>query len=151
MVAVTLLLSIFQNNRASTTNMQFTHSSGIQICFGRALCIYVSDLFLSLSLSFFFDEKAKRFLDSSTIFHSDIDEAMQRITHTVQTLKHFCALFDKYKKEKLESYFIENQRSVAIPAISLENSINICICIYLIRFYSGHFIRTLFLNASMHF
>lgn len=65
-----------------------------------------------------FHVKAKRFLDPSTIFHTDIDEAMQRITHTVQTLKHFRALFDKYK-EKLDSYFIENQRSVTDAFISL--------------------------------
>lgn len=57
--------------------------------------------------------KAKRFLDPSTIFHTDIDEAMLRITHTVQTLKHFRSLFDKYK-EKLDTYFIPNQRSVML-------------------------------------
>lgn len=55
--------------------------------------------------------KAKRFLDPTTIFHTDIDEAMQRITHTVQTLKHFRVLFDMYK-EKLDTFFIPNQRSV---------------------------------------
>lgn len=70
----------------------------------------------SFLVYFFFSSvcvKAKRFLDPSTIFHTDIDEAMQRITQTMQTLKHFRALFDKYK-EKLDTYFIENQRSVGI-------------------------------------
>lgn len=69
--------------------------------------------FLVYFFSFSVCAKAKRFLDPSTIFHTDIDEAMQRITQTMQTLKHFRALFDKYK-EKLDTYFIENQRSVGI-------------------------------------
>lgn len=48
--------------------------------------------------------QAKRFLDPSSIFHTDIDEAMQRLTLCIQTLKHFRALFDEYK-ENLDSFF----------------------------------------------
>lgn len=115
--------------------MQSAHSSGKQIYsnspfFIVFVCLF-ERMFIShfvqftmytkivesvvLSFLFFFFcvayVKAKRYLDPSTIFHTDIDEAMQRITHTVQTLKHFRSLFDKYK-EKLDTYFIPNQRSV---------------------------------------
>lgn len=114
-VAITVLLPIIQNNRTSAPNMQSTHSPGISnvtIQFHRpshsgrfipCVCVYSTILCA----------KAKRFLDPSTIFHTDIDEAMQRITDTVQTLKHFRTLFDKYK-EKLDTYFIPNQRSVGV-------------------------------------
>lgn len=42
--------------------------------------------------------QAKRYLDPSSIFHSDIDEAMQRINLSMQILKHFRAIFDEYKE-----------------------------------------------------
>lgn len=48
--------------------------------------------------------QAKRFLDPSSIFHTDIDEAMQRLTLCIQTLRHFRSLFDEYK-ESLETFF----------------------------------------------
>ena len=41
--------------------------------------------------------QAKRFLDPSSIFHSDIDEAMQRISQTIKILKYFRTVFDEYK------------------------------------------------------
>lgn len=55
--------------------------------------------------------QAKRFLDPSSIMNTDLDEAMQRLALCIQTLKHFRCLFDEYK-EKLDRFFIENQRSV---------------------------------------
>lgn len=42
--------------------------------------------------------KAKRYLDPSSIFHSDIDEAMQRLTQSIEILKFFRELFDHYKE-----------------------------------------------------
>lgn len=50
--------------------------------------------------------QAKRYLDPSSIFHTDIDEAMQRITLSVQTLKQFRSEFDYYK-ENLVPFFKE--------------------------------------------
>lgn len=54
--------------------------------------------------------QAKRFLDPSSIFHTDIDEAMQRLTLCIRTLKHFRVLFDEYR-ESLDDFFIPHQRS----------------------------------------
>ncbi|XP_065078949.1 dynein beta chain, ciliary [Ochlerotatus camptorhynchus] len=42
-------------------------------------------------------QQAKRFLDPSSIFHSDIDEAMQRISLSIQILKYFRTVYDEYK------------------------------------------------------
>jgi dynein heavy chain len=53
--------------------------------------------------------QAKRFLDPSSIFHSDIDEAMQRISQTIKILKYFRTIFDEYK-ENLAPFF--NDRPV---------------------------------------
>ncbi|EDW38589.1 GL12690 [Drosophila persimilis] len=50
--------------------------------------------------------QAKRYLDPSSIFHSDIDEAMQRLTLSIQILKFFRELFDYYK-ERLATFFTE--------------------------------------------
>lgn len=50
--------------------------------------------------------QAKRYLDPSSIFHSDIDEAMQRLTLSIQILKFFRELFDYYK-ERLADFFTE--------------------------------------------
>ncbi|XP_067615922.1 dynein beta chain, ciliary [Eurosta solidaginis] len=41
--------------------------------------------------------QAKRYLDPSSIFHSDIDEAMQRLTQSIEILRFFRELFDYYK------------------------------------------------------
>ncbi|XP_060515880.1 dynein beta chain, ciliary [Cylas formicarius] len=41
--------------------------------------------------------EAKKFLDPTTLFHSDIDEAMQRLDLCLKTLKHFLNLFKIYK------------------------------------------------------
>ncbi|KAL1493068.1 hypothetical protein ABEB36_011203 [Hypothenemus hampei] len=41
--------------------------------------------------------EAKQFLDSATLFHSDIDEAMQRVGLCINTLKQFTNLFKIYK------------------------------------------------------
>lgn len=49
-------------------------------------------------------QQAKRFLDPSSIFHSDIDEAMQRISQTIKILKYFRTIFDEYK-ENLAPFF----------------------------------------------
>lgn len=53
-----------------------------------------------------FQLQAKRYLDPSSIFHSDIDEAMQRLTLCIQILKFFRELFDYYK-ERLAAFFTE--------------------------------------------
>lgn len=54
--------------------------------------------------------QAKRFLDPSSIFHTDIDEAMQRLTLCMQTLRQFRAQFDDYK-ENLDPFFLPHSRS----------------------------------------
>ncbi|XP_076261923.1 dynein heavy chain at 93AB isoform X2 [Rhynchophorus ferrugineus] len=41
--------------------------------------------------------EAKKFLDPTTLFHSDIDEAMQRVDLCIRTLKQFMCLFKIYK------------------------------------------------------
>ncbi|XP_031336595.1 dynein beta chain, ciliary isoform X1 [Photinus pyralis] len=48
--------------------------------------------------------QAKRFLDPTTLFHSDIDEAMQRVNLSVNILKHFTRTFELYK-ENLGYFF----------------------------------------------
>ncbi|XP_038207715.1 dynein beta chain, ciliary [Zerene cesonia] len=48
--------------------------------------------------------QAKKCLDPSTLFHSDIDEARQRIQITINILKNFRSTFD-YFKENLPKYF----------------------------------------------
>lgn len=48
--------------------------------------------------------QAKKFLDPSSIFHTDIDEAMQRLTLSLQILKEFRTLFDEFKAN-LETFF----------------------------------------------
>lgn len=42
-------------------------------------------------------KQAKRYLDPSSIFHSDIDEAMQRITYSLSALSKFQSIFHDYK------------------------------------------------------
>lgn len=51
-------------------------------------------------------DRTKRFLDPSSIFHTDIDEAMQRISYSIQLLKHFRQLFDECK-DTIIAYFLE--------------------------------------------
>lgn len=51
-------------------------------------------------------DRAKRFLDPSSIFHTDIDEAMQRISYSIQLLKHFRQIFDECK-DTLTPFFME--------------------------------------------
>lgn len=142
--------------------MQSTHSPGIFKCkssFNFSAYHFQAIPIHNTSIQqYFVVAKAKRFLDPSTIFHTDIDEAMQRITHTVQTLKHFRTLFDKYK-EKLDTYFIPNQRSVGgfecsflflfffLFGMTIDEPFAFC----LIRFYTGHFIRMPFLIGSTLF
>ncbi|KAH1023596.1 hypothetical protein HUJ04_012770 [Dendroctonus ponderosae] len=41
--------------------------------------------------------EAKKFLDPTTLFHSDIDEAMQRVGLCINTMKQFMSLFKIYK------------------------------------------------------
>lgn len=129
--------------------------SMIQCTLHMALCFDFKILFFfSLSFPQFYGVKAKRFLDPSTIFHTDIDEAMQRITQTMQTLKHFRALFDKYK-EKLDTYFIANQRSVShfdwILSCKAVVVFDKHLHFYLFRCYFGHSIRMPCSSVSMHF
>ncbi|XP_041975803.1 dynein beta chain, ciliary [Aricia agestis] len=50
--------------------------------------------------------QAKKCLDPSTLFHSDIDEARQRIQLTIDILKNFRSTFD-YFKESLPKYFVD--------------------------------------------
>ncbi|CAH1164042.1 unnamed protein product [Phaedon cochleariae] len=42
-------------------------------------------------------QEAKKFLDPTTLFHSDIDEAMQRVAMCSNTLKNFAQIFIRYK------------------------------------------------------
>lgn len=81
--------------------MQFDYTSGMVMGMHRAgegpEIVFNSGL---LSL------QAKRYLDPSSIFHSDIDEAMQRLTLSIQILKFFRELFDYYK-ERLAAFFTE--------------------------------------------
>ncbi|XP_071447818.1 dynein beta chain, ciliary [Hetaerina americana] len=53
-------------------------------------------------------EQAKRFLDPSSIFQSDLDEAMQRIQLSISVLKTFRAIFDN-SRENIASYFKEKE------------------------------------------
>lgn len=48
--------------------------------------------------------QAKKCLDPSTLFHSDIDEATQRIQVTINIIKRFRTTFDFFK-ENLSKYF----------------------------------------------
>lgn len=41
--------------------------------------------------------KAKKFLDPTTLFHSDTDEALQRVSTCVRVLKQFYYIFTQYK------------------------------------------------------
>ncbi|XP_061390860.1 dynein beta chain, ciliary isoform X1 [Musca vetustissima] len=66
--------------------------------------------------------QAKRFLDPSSIFHSDIDEAMQRLTLSIEILKFFRALFDHYK-EKIADYFKEPEERPPIHWTFHPNSV----------------------------
>lgn len=50
-------------------------------------------------------------MDPSSIFHTDIDEAMQRLSYSITTLNYFKALFNYYK-ERLEDYFVDEGRTV---------------------------------------
>ncbi|XP_075210990.1 dynein heavy chain at 93AB [Lycorma delicatula] len=49
-------------------------------------------------------QQAKKFLDPSSIFQSDVDEAKQRVELTVNTLKTFRDIFDEYK-DNLAPFF----------------------------------------------
>ncbi|XP_057668614.1 dynein beta chain, ciliary [Diorhabda carinulata] len=46
-------------------------------------------------------QEGKKFLDPTTLFHSDIDEAMQRVNYCVKSLNHFISIFKKYKRNLL--------------------------------------------------
>nr|XP_026486610.1 dynein beta chain, ciliary [Vanessa tameamea] len=50
--------------------------------------------------------QAKKCLDPSTLFHSDIDEARQRIQLTIDILKNFRSTFEFFK-ERLPTYFVD--------------------------------------------
>ncbi|KAG5897820.1 hypothetical protein JTB14_011820 [Gonioctena quinquepunctata] len=43
-------------------------------------------------------QEAKKFLDPTTLFHSDIDEAMLRVKHCLQALNQFLNIFNVYKQ-----------------------------------------------------
>lgn len=52
--------------------------------------------------------QAKKCLDPSTLFHSDIDEATLRIQVTINILKKFQSTFD-YFKDNLQKYFVNRR------------------------------------------
>lgn len=52
--------------------------------------------------------EAKRFLDPTTLFHSDVDEAMQRVTACVKVLRHFQDVFNRYK-DNLHRFFKDRE------------------------------------------
>ncbi|KAM7360514.1 dynein heavy chain at 93AB isoform 2-T2 [Cochliomyia hominivorax] len=66
--------------------------------------------------------QAKRYLDPSSIFHSDIDEAMQRLTLSIDILKFFRALFDHYK-EIIAEFFTEPEERPPIHWTFHPNSV----------------------------
>jgi dynein heavy chain, axonemal len=49
-------------------------------------------------------QQAKRYLDPSSIFSTDIDEAMQRISFSIEVLRYFRTIFDEYK-DNLDPFF----------------------------------------------
>jgi dynein heavy chain, axonemal len=49
-------------------------------------------------------QQAKRYLDPSSIFSTDIDEAMLRISFVIEVLRYFRAIFDEFK-ENLGPFF----------------------------------------------
>lgn len=49
-------------------------------------------------------KQAKRYLDPSSIFHSDIDEAMQRIAYSISALNLFLKVFHKYRSDMGEIF-----------------------------------------------
>ncbi|KAI8120795.1 ciliary, Dynein beta chain [Lucilia cuprina] len=67
-------------------------------------------------------QQAKRYLDPSSIFHSDIDEAMQRLTLSIDILKFFRALFDYYK-EIIAEFFTEPEERPPINWTFHPNSV----------------------------
>lgn len=52
--------------------------------------------------------QAKKFLDPTTLFHSDIDEAMQRVNLCINTFKQFSLLFKVYK-HNLHRFFTDRE------------------------------------------
>lgn len=50
--------------------------------------------------------KAKKFLDPTTLFHSDVDEAMQRVGSCIKVLKKFHIIFNQYR-ENIHRFFKE--------------------------------------------
>lgn len=68
-------------------------------------------------------QQAKRFLDPSSIFHSDIDEAMQRISQTIKILKYFRTIFDEYK-ENLAPFFGDRPIVSSSPHRAIATSSN---------------------------
>ncbi|XP_037924668.1 dynein beta chain, ciliary isoform X3 [Hermetia illucens] len=57
-------------------------------------------------------QQAKRFLDPSSIFHTDIDEAMQRLTLSIHSLKYFRSVFDYFKENLAQFFHDENHPPV---------------------------------------
>lgn len=53
--------------------------------------------------------QAKKFLDPTTLFHSDIDEAMQRVHLCIVTLKQFLNIFNIYKNNLHKFYKEERE------------------------------------------
>lgn len=72
--------------------------------------LFFGKLRLLLLIFSFSNFQAKKCLDPSTLFHSDIDEATQRIQVTINILKKFKNTFE-YFKEKLPKYF-EDRRVI---------------------------------------
>ncbi|KAL3274198.1 hypothetical protein HHI36_015614 [Cryptolaemus montrouzieri] len=52
--------------------------------------------------------EGKKFLDPTTLFHSDIDEAMQRVRLCIETLKHFLKSFHRCKRN-LHQFFRDRE------------------------------------------
>lgn len=53
-------------------------------------------------------QEAKKFLDPTTLFHSDVDEAMQRVSSCVKVLTRFQTIFNIYR-DNLHRFFKEGE------------------------------------------
>ncbi|TMW50187.1 hypothetical protein DOY81_004746 [Sarcophaga bullata] len=93
----------------------YNHSSKITILLRQLCNLLIHQVGLAV-------DQAKRFLDPSSIFHSDIDEAMQRLTLSIENLKFFRLLFD-YFKEIIAEFFLEPEERPPIHWTFHPNSV----------------------------
>lgn len=95
----------------------YCHSSKITVLFKQICNLVIQQVIFrqlrhirwtKIDISF----QAKRFLDPSSIFHTDIDEAMQRLTLSIHSLKYFRSVFDYFKENLAQFFHDENHPPV---------------------------------------